>query len=114
MNEEVSNYIQKLPEWQAKLCGALREMILETIPGAEERMQYGKPHYLKKGKYAAVISVAKDKVTFMIFNALGIHEIKGLLKSTSNPERKKVSIIEGQDVDYALLSKLLGQASASI
>ena len=48
MNEEVTQYIQKLPAWQVEVCEALRNLIQETIPTVEERLQYGKPHYLKK------------------------------------------------------------------
>lgn len=45
MNEEVTEYIQKRPEWQQTTCTALRQMIFATLPDVEERLQYGKPHY---------------------------------------------------------------------
>jgi hypothetical protein len=114
MSEDVTQYIQKQQTWQIDVCEKLRNMILEAIPGVEERLQYGKPHYLKNGHYAAVIYSSKDKVTFMIFNALELEEIKGFFKSTTSPERKSAGILEGQNVDYAQLSALLKQASASL
>ena len=114
MKEDVTQYIAKLPEWQVKVCETLRKMIYETIPSVEERIQYGKPHYLKNGHYAAVISVAKDKVSFMIFNATELEEIKGFFKSMSSPERKTAAISEGQSVDYKLLAGLLKQASSTL
>jgi hypothetical protein len=89
-------------------------MILKTIPNVEERLQYGKPHYLKDGHYACVIHAAKDKISFMIFNAGDIKEIKGFLKAMSDPNRKAVTITEGQDVDYKLLAKILKQASDAL
>jgi len=111
MNEEVTQYMQKTLAWQHAVCTSLREMILGVIPDAEERLQYGKPHYLKNGHYAAVIHVAKDKVSFMLFNASDVAEIKGLLRSMGNGERKTVDIIEGQNVDYAQLADILRQTS---
>ena len=114
MSQEVSAYIEKLPEWQVKVCNTLRKMIAKTIPTAEERLQYGKPHYLKNGHYACVYMAAKDKVSFMIFNAGELQEIKGFFKSMSDPGRKTATIKEGDTVDYNQLAALLKQASASL
>ena len=49
MNEEVTQYIEKQKPWQVKTCAILRQMAQETIEDVEERLQYGKPHYLKDG-----------------------------------------------------------------
>ncbi|MEN7551471.1 DUF1801 domain-containing protein [Rapidithrix thailandica] len=114
MNAEVTEYIQKHEGWQVSICESLRNMIRKTIPSIEERIQYGKPHFLKNGSYACVIHVAKKKVSFMVFNAGGLDEIEGLFKSMSSPDRKTATITEGQEVDYPLLSNLLQQASASL
>jgi hypothetical protein len=114
MNKEVTGYIQKLSKWQIEVCESLRKMILKIIPGVEERLQYGKPHYLKDGHYACVIHAAKDKISFMVFNAGDIKEIKGFLKAMSDPNRKAVTFTEGQDVDYKLLAKILKQASDAL
>jgi hypothetical protein len=114
MNEEVTKYIQKLQPWQVEASEKLRAMILKTIPGAEERLQYGKPHYLKNGHYAAVIAAAKDKLSFMIFNATELAEVKGFFKSMTGPERKTATITEGQQVDYKQLGDWLKKASAGL
>lgn len=114
MNQEVSAYIEKLPEWQQAICDNLRKMVSKTIPAAEERMQYGKPQYLKNGHYACLYMAAKDKVSFMIFNAGDLQEIKGFFKSMSDPGRKTATIKEGDTVDYKQLAALLKQASASL
>ncbi len=70
MNQEVAAYIDNLPKWQGDISSTLRDMIHETIPEAEERIQYKKPHFLKNGHYAAVISPSKDAIAFMILNAI--------------------------------------------
>ena len=114
MNEEVTQYIQKSQPWQQDVCQSLREMIPQVIPDIEERLQYGKPHYLKNGHYAAVIHVGKDKVAFMVFNAASIAEEKGLLRSMGNGERKVVDIVQGQSVDYAALADIVRQTSSTL
>ena len=114
MNQEVTQYIEKVQTWQTEICNKLRKMITKTIPDAEERMQYGKPHYLKNGHYACVIHVAKDKVSFMIFNAGELTDVKGYFVSMSSPDRKTASIKEGQEVDYDQLAGWLKKASASL
>jgi hypothetical protein len=114
MNPEVTQYIEKLPPWQKEVATALRKMVLKTIPDAEERLQYGKPHYLKNGHYAAVIMGAKDKVSFMLFNATELAEIKGYFKSMTAPDRKTATITEGLAVDYKQLGDFLKQTSKSL
>jgi hypothetical protein len=114
MNNVVSDYIQAKEGWQQEVCRKLRQMIFDSIPDVEERLQYGKPHYLKNGSYAAVISVAKDKISFMLFNASEIEAEKGLIRSMGNGERKIIDISQGQDVDYERLAALLKQTSSPL
>ncbi|ASR35770.1 hypothetical protein BAY61_13015 [Prauserella marina] len=113
-NTEVTNYIDKTLPWQAEVCGKLRELVHATITGAEERLQYGKPHFLKNGEHAAVIRVARGKVSFMVFGAGGIEPVKGVLRSLGNGDRKAADITEGQDVDYDLLADVLAKASGTL
>jgi hypothetical protein len=77
VSDDVTQYISKVLPWQVDVCERLRVMVGQTVPGVEERLQYGKPHYLKDGQFVAVIAVAKDKVSFMVFNAAGIAVVKG-------------------------------------
>ncbi|MGC4745551.1 DUF1801 domain-containing protein [Micromonospora sp. DT201] len=114
MNDDVTQYINKTQPWQIDVCEKLRAMIDQTVPDVEERLQYGKPHYIKNGQFAAVIAVAKAKVSFMVFNAADIPAVKGFLRSMGNGDRKTVDITEGQDVDYAALASILGKTTAAL
>ncbi|MGI5521696.1 DUF1801 domain-containing protein [Micromonospora sp. CA-259024] len=114
MNDDVTRYINKAQPWQIDVCEKLRAMVGQTIPDVEERLQYGKPHYLKNGHYAAVIAVAKDKVSFMVFNATDIPEVKGFLRALGNGERKAVDVRDGQTVDYGALASILEKTAAAL
>ena len=63
MNQEVTDYINAIQQpWQVEVCDRLRRVAHEAIPDVTERIQYGKPHFLKDGKYAAVLAPAKAAV----------------------------------------------------
>lgn len=113
-NPAVSEYIAniKLP-WQADICTRLDTLIHEAVPGVESRLQYGKPHYLKNGKYACVVGTAKGWVSFTIFNAESLQAPDGFFEP-GDPARKTIKIREGQAVDYDLLAQYVKQAASTI
>ncbi|MEI2394358.1 DUF1801 domain-containing protein [Paenibacillus phytohabitans] len=114
MNEEVTKFIAQIKvPWQAEICSKLRQVIQETVPDVTERIQYGKPHFLKNGKYTAVISTAKGWVSFSIFNAAALEVPEGQFEAGSG-DRLTTKLPEGKTVDYELLSSLLKQASDSL
>ncbi|MGW5383521.1 DUF1801 domain-containing protein [Nocardia sp. NPDC003963] len=112
MNDEVTRYIDGLLPWQIDVCRRLRAMIHTTIPTVDEQIQYGKPHFSKNGRHAAVIHVAKSKVSFMVFDAAAIEAVPGVLRSMGNGDRKTADIVEGSDIDFELLATVLARASS--
>lgn len=114
MNEDVTKYIRKNDQkWQVEICNAIREIIHTSLADVEERIQYGKPHFLKNAKYLCVLGVAKGWVSLTIFNARQLKAPEGFFESGGNPERKTIKILDGQDFDYELLARLLQQAANS-
>lgn len=115
MNQEVTEYMQKInQQWQAEICTRIRQVIHQSIPAVEERIQYGKPHFLKNGKYACVLGTAKGWVNLTIFNAKTLEAPEGFFEPGGSPDRKTIKIREGQDVDYDLLAGLIQQAASSL
>ncbi|MFJ7975795.1 DUF1801 domain-containing protein [Peribacillus sp. NPDC096379] len=112
MNQEVSSFIENLnQQWKIEICNQLRELVHKSIPDVEERIQYKKPHFLKNGKFAAVISPSKDAMAFMIMNTTELE----VPKDFEGPaEQKWLKIHEGASPDYDLLSRLLVQASSTL
>lgn len=113
MNQEVTDFIEALKEpWQGELSANLREVVRRAIPDVHERMQYKKPHFLKNGKYAAVISASKDAVSFTIFNAAGLELPEGMFDGPA--ERKTVKLRKGDTFDSGQLMSWVSQASGSL
>ena len=109
MNSDVTDYLARAKPWQAELCAGLRETVHRTLPGVEEVLQYGKPHFTVDGKNAAVLHVAAAKVSFMVFDAGDVETVPGLLRSLGSGDRKVVDIGEGESVDLDFIADLLHQ-----
>lgn len=115
MNQQVTDYIDQISQgWQADVCRQIRQLVFEAIPDVEEKLQYGKPHYKKNGKYACVLGTAKGWVSFTIFNAQALQTPAGLFESSENGDRKTIKIREGQTVDTDLLAGLVTQAASTL
>ncbi|WP_426451841.1 DUF1801 domain-containing protein [Paenibacillus sp. S-38] len=113
MSQEVMEYIGAVQApWQAELCVQLRDAVHGAIPGVQERMQYKKPHFLRNGKYAAVISVAKDTVSFTIFNAAALDLPEGLFEGP--PERKTIKLRQNHTADLNQLSSWVREAAGTL
>ncbi|WP_367042873.1 DUF1801 domain-containing protein [Priestia megaterium] len=90
----MTEFINNLEEpWQSAIFVALRDLMHQAIPNVQERIQSKKPHFLKHGKYAAVISTSKKTVSFTIFNATDL-DLPVSFKGPS--ERKTLKILEGE------------------
>lgn len=114
MNQEVSNFITNVKvDWQQPICEQLRDIVHQSIPDVVERIQYGKPHFLKNGKYACVLGTAKGWVSFTIFNASEIEGPEGFFED-GPPERKTVKFKAGQAVDAAVVGELVKQAASEL
>lgn len=115
MNPEITAYIDTIDQpWKAETCNQLRQVIHRAVPDAEERMQYGKPHYKKNGKYVCLFSTAKSWVSFTIFNAQTLQAPDGFFELGGSPDRKTIKIGEGRAVDYDLVATLLQEAAQTL
>lgn len=111
MTDVIQDYIRNLDQdWQIEIANQLHKTIQYVIPHAESRIQYGKPHYLKDGKYVAVFGTAKGWVSLTIFNATELAPPEGLFERSENGERITIKIKKGQVVDFDLIGDLLNQA----
>jgi len=114
MNDDVTRYIDQGLPWQVDVCGKLREVVHQAIPEVEEKMQYGKPHFLRNDQHVAVIHVARSKVSLMVFNAADIAPVKGVLRSLGNGDRKAFDVSEDRHVDCALIADVLAKVSSTL
>ncbi|MFC6333562.1 DUF1801 domain-containing protein [Paenibacillus septentrionalis] len=113
MNQDVTNYMDEINElWQKELAVQLREAVHRAIPDVQERIQYKKPHFLKHGKYAAVISISKEAVSFTIFHTAGLELPEEMFDGP--PERKTAKFKKGSTLDAGVLEAWVKQASSTL
>ncbi len=113
MNDDVTQYIDKTAPWQIDVCGKLRAMIHETLPAVEEQLQYGKPHFLKNGQFAAVIAVSRARSPSWGSTPRTFRWSRAS-PGSGQGERKVVDIEEGQDVDYTRIADILEKTTAAL
>jgi hypothetical protein len=86
MKKAVDNYIVELEVWQADIVTALRELILEAAPDAEETFKWGQPVYESNGPFS-YIKAFKDHVNFGFWRGVDLKDPEGLLKGSGNKMR---------------------------
>ena len=59
-NAEISAYIENLPPGRKEAIAAVRELILETVPQADETMRYRMPTYEAGGDFLAALASQKQ------------------------------------------------------
>lgn len=115
MTQPIIDYLQsREPTWQSARCQQVHDLVYQAIPDVEARLQYGKPHYLKNGKYVCVLGTAKGWVSFTIFNATALNAPDGLFEASDTAERRTIKFREGQPVDERLLISLIRQAASTL
>lgn len=115
MTDVINEYIDNIDaQWKIDIARRLHQMVREVIPGAEERIQYKQPHYLKNKKYAAVMNAPKNWVSFTIFNAGHLDYPQDQFELSNNGKQITYKIKQNQEADYAMLEDLLRQAAATL
>lgn len=114
MDADVTEYINSRAAWQVDVCEKLRSIVHKAIPKVTEQIEYGKPHFSKNGEHVAALHVAKNKVSFVIFNAGSLAEVKGKLRKVGDGERKVIDVTEGQEIDGAFVADVVKQVAKSL
>lgn len=97
-SEEVLRYISSRPSPMREICGRLREIILDEIPGIEERLRLGVPYF---GGAIYILSL-KDHVNLGFPIELLTPDQAGSLKGTG----KTVRVVELRSLDDIDLERL--------
>jgi hypothetical protein len=109
--ESVTDYMERQPMPQREICSRLRNIILEAIPGIEERMKLGVPYF---GEDLYILSL-KDHVNLgMSIQCLDVEELKelkGTGRTTRNLEFRSVDDIDEPRI-IMLLGKVQGKRGA--
>jgi uncharacterized protein YdhG (YjbR/CyaY superfamily) len=74
MKAEITDYLQKLPAERRETLETIREIILKTLPQAEESIQYRMPTYAADGQLIAALASQKNYLSlYLNVEALDSH-----------------------------------------
>jgi uncharacterized protein YdhG (YjbR/CyaY superfamily) len=78
----VDDYLASLPEPRAAALRHLRALILETVPGVEESIQYNMPAYTYHGMLCA-FAAQKHYMSFYVLDGAIVNQNRHLLAGLS-------------------------------
>lgn len=94
-NQEVTAYIEKLPEPQKEIMIQLRKLIMESVIGVREQYKWNQPVYGVKKDFC-YLKPTKDHVNLGFMNAGKLDDPDNLLEGTGkNMRHVKIKTIDG-------------------
>lgn len=86
MIDQINEYIANAPEYQQEVLKTLRNLILETVPSAEEKYKWNRPVYCLEEDFA-YLQITKKFVNLGFFNYHKIKDTDHLLEGTGKDMR---------------------------
>ena len=106
--KEVDRLLADIERPQREVARALRQLILETVPGLQEKVMYGVPWYRGKD-YVCAIASHSDHTNLEFYRGSSLRDPGRLLEGTGkNLRHVKIFVVE--DVGQPRLKALLREA----
>ena len=99
--KEVDKLLAEIDPPQRTVARALRELILETGPGLQEKVMYGVPWYRGKS-YVCAIAAHSDHTNLEFYRGTSLRDSARLLEGTG----KNLRHVKVHDVDEARQPRL--------
>jgi len=104
----VDNYIANLNDWQADIVSEIRQIILETVPDADESIKWAQPVYEVNGPFA-YIKAFKNSVNFGFWRGVDIEDPDGLLQG-SGEKMRHFKLSSREQINKPIFSNYIKQA----
>jgi hypothetical protein len=106
----VDEYIDRLPDWQRRLCQSLREVIHAADPEISETIKRTvQPYFVLEGNVCALLA-AKDHVNLFLYDGGIVPDPEGIITGGhGNKTARMISLYEGEPINRAALTSVLSQ-----
>jgi hypothetical protein len=110
----VDDYIAALPDWQARLCSELRDLIGAIDPAIEETVKRRvRPYYVCEGNVCALLA-ATDHVNLFLYDGGIVPDPEGLITGgQQNKTARTIAFREGEEIRHEPLMEMLRQIVAN-
>jgi uncharacterized protein YdhG (YjbR/CyaY superfamily) len=103
---DVTSYLQDLPDERRACLTRLRQLCLDTLVGYEEVMEYGMPGYKKNGVGEVGFASQKNYISLYILKQPVIEAYRAELAGL-NIGKGCIRYSKPEKVDFAVVEKLL-------
>jgi hypothetical protein len=109
----VDEYIDRLPEWQQRICRQVRDLVHAVDPEVEETVKRRvQPYFVLQGNICALLA-AKDHVNVFLYDGGIVPDPHGIVTSGhENQTARTVAIREGEEIDAPALAEMLRRIAA--
>ena len=109
--EQVSNYIDKLPDWSRNICNRLRNIILDADPSIVEDWKWG-PNYNCNGMVCGY-GAGQKHVKFTFFNGSAMDDKKKIFNHcTDNEFSRSIKYTDESEIDEIALTVYIKESVA--
>ena len=110
----VDNYIQRLPDWQQRICQLLRELIHAADADVTETIKRTvQPYFVLEGNICALLA-AKDHVNLFLYDGGIVPDPAGIITAGhSNKTARTIAFRQGDRINRQALTAILKQIIAN-
>jgi hypothetical protein len=110
----VDAYLAALPEWQARLCQDLRDLIHTAIPGITETVKRTvRPYFVHHGNVCALLAT-KDHINLFLYDGAIVPDPEGIITGGhTNKTARTVAFWQRDTVPRSALTAMLRQIAAN-
>ena len=110
----VDDYINRLPEWQQKICRKVRKLAHAADPEIEETIKFGdRPYFVCNGNVCALLAAKRHICVFLYDGAIVPDPDRIITSGHGNETARQISIVEGEEVKAEPLRRMLAQIAAN-
>lgn len=104
--QDVATYIAEAPPERQTALARLRALCLETLPGYEERMEYGMPGYARSGVVEVAFASQKQYISLYILKQEVLDAHRGELRGI-DLGKGCIRYRKPEQIDFDVVEKLL-------
>jgi hypothetical protein len=110
----VDAYLAALPDWQARRCQELRDLIHAAVPEVDETVKRTvRPYFVHHGNICAILAT-KDHVNLFLYDGAIVPDPDGIITGGhDNTTARTVAFWEHDEIPRAALTAMLRQIAAN-
>lgn len=110
----VDAYIDKLPAWQRRICGEVRDLVHSVDADVSETIKRStQPYFVLQGNICALLA-AKDHVNVFLYDGGIVPDPDGIITAGhDNKTARTVAVREGETLNAVALAAMFKQIIAN-